>query len=104
MEEDDPERKTWGFLSNLRYPAHTHSAATPEQGRKLYYEIWQTFGDEYGVFTVDYSNWNTILPINNAPGNWSMQDLKEDHDEDTMSEGSRPSSPMDVVDSGQGDN
>ena len=74
--EDDPKRKTWGCLSNLSYPAHTHSAATPEQRRKLYYDIWQSSGDEYGVFTVDYSNWNTILPINNAPGNWSMQDLK----------------------------
>ena len=94
-----PERKTHGYLCNLRYPTHTHfGAATPEQGRSLYYEIWQSFNDQYGVFTTDYSNWNTILPLNNAPGNWSTQELRES---DNMSEDSRPSSATDVIDSDQ---
>ena len=93
-----PERKTHGYLCNLRYPTHTHfGAATPEQGRSLYYEIWQSFNDQYGVFTTDYSNWNTILPLNNAPGNWSTQELRES---DTMSEDSRPST-TDAIDSDQ---
>ena len=100
MEYDNPERKTRGFLCNLRYPTHTHfGGATPEQGRELYYEIWRNYDDEYGVFIADYSNCNPILPINNAPGNWSTQDLIQD----ATSEGSgcRPSSPMDAIDSDQ---
>ena len=93
MEYDNPERKTRGFLCNLRYPTHTHfGGATPE----LYYEIWRNYDDDYGVFIADYSNCNSILPINNAPGNWSTKALQED--EDDMSEGSRPSSAMDDVD------
>ena len=43
-----------------------------------------------------YSNCNPILPINNAPGNWSTQPLPGD--EDDVSEGSRPSSAMDDFD------
>ena len=62
--------------------------ATPEQIRKLYYKIWKIFDDQRGVFCTDYSSWNTILPINNAPGNWSTRDLRE---LDAISEGSRPS-------------
>ena len=94
MDNEYP-RKSYGYLCNLRYPTHTHfGAATPKQGRKLYYEIWQSFNDEYGVFTTDYSNWNTILPLNNAPGNWATQELREP---DTMSEVS--STAPEIVDS-----
>ena len=65
--DNEYTKKSYGYPCNLRYPTHTHfGAATPEQGRKPYYEIWQSF-NEYGVFTTDYSNWNTIL-LNNAPG------------------------------------
>ena len=97
---DDPERPRASYVTlGILY---THfGAATPEQGRKLCYEIWQTFDDEYGVFPTDYSNCITILPINNAPGNWSTRDLKE---LDAMSEGSRPCSPMDAIDFDQDDN
>ena len=94
MDNEYP-RKSYCYLCNLRYPTYTHfGAATPEQGRKLYYEIWQSFNDEYGVFTTDYSNWNTILPLNNAPGNWATQELREP---DTMSEVS--STAPEIVDS-----
>ena len=97
MEYDDLERRTRGLLCNLRYPTYTHfGGATPEQGQKLFYEIWQDYDDDYGIFIVDYSNWSPILPINNAPGNWSTQPLPGDQDD--VSEGSRPSSAMDDVD------
>ena len=97
MEHDDPERNTWGFLCNLRYPTYTHfGGATPEQGDELLYEIWYDYDDDYGVFVADYSNYSPICPINNAPGNWSTQPLPGD--EDDVSEVSRPSSAMDDVD------
>lgn len=91
---DDDDRETSGYLCNVRYPTHTHfGAATPEQGRKLFYEIWQSFSDEYGVFTIDYANWNRILPLNNAPGNWTTQQLSES---DTMSHESSSTPESDV--------
>jgi hypothetical protein len=55
----------------------------PEQGMKLHYDIWQNFNDYYGIFTIDYPNWDPILPLNNAPG---TQELCRETD--TMSEGS----------------
>ena len=51
---------------------NTHfGCATCQQGRKLYYEKWQDFTDEIGVFTT---NWNAIPP--KAPRNWSTKELQ----------------------------
>lgn len=70
-------RKRNGWLSNLRYPNNAYcGGATPQQGQKLL-AIWQQFDDEIGVFSIDYANFNTILPLNNAAANWSTAELTE---------------------------
>lgn len=64
-----------GVLYNLRYPNYTYcGGAAWEQGQKLL-SIWHEFHDEYGVFCIDAANFNPIPPLNNAPANWSTEDL-----------------------------
>ena len=66
-----------GVLCNIRYPTHTYcGGATPQQGEQLL-AIWNQFHDDYGVFCIDAANFNSIPPLNNAPGNWSTRELQE---------------------------
>ena len=65
-----------GVLCNIRYPVNTYcGGATQEQSQK-FLAIWAEFNDDTGVFCVDAANFNRILPLNNATGNWSTQDLQ----------------------------
>ena len=74
-----------GVLCNVRYPVNTYcGGATLQQGQKLL-AIWNEFHDDYGVFCVDAANFNHIRPLNNAPGNWSIQELGPEEDSDDES-------------------
>ena len=65
-----------GVLCNIRYPTHTYcGGATPQQGQQLL-AIWNQFHDDYGVFCIAAANFNSISPLNNAPGNWSTRDFE----------------------------
>jgi hypothetical protein len=67
-----------GILSNIRYPTNTYyGGATPQQGQQLL-AIWSQFHDDYGVFCIVAANFNSIPPLNNAPANWSTQNLQEE--------------------------
>jgi hypothetical protein len=60
-----------GILCNIRYPVNTYCGGANQcQGQKLK-AIWDKFDDEYGIFCIDYTSFNAILPMYTAPANWS---------------------------------
>lgn len=75
-----------GVLCNIRYPIHTYcGGATLQQGQKLL-AIWTQFNDDIGIFCIDAVAFNRIHTLNNAPGNWSTQDLDSSNDAAVHSE------------------
>ena len=69
-----------GVLCNLRYPVHTYcGGANQWQGQKLL-AIWNEFDDKYGVFCIDYCNFNSIPPMYTAPANWSTRHISDFQD------------------------
>ena len=66
-----------GRLRFIIYPRFTHSGgATWAQGCELS-AIWESYGDDYGVFGAESEcSWcPRFPPLNNAPSNWSSVDI-----------------------------
>jgi hypothetical protein len=60
-----------GILCKIRYSVNTYCGGANQcQGQKLK-AIWDKFDDEYGIFCIDYTSFNAIIPMYTAPANWS---------------------------------